>query len=308
MQRLLRILRPACVVLVFAGALWLLYHELRRYRYEDILESFTQIPAAAIFLALALTALNYVILTGYEFIALRNVGQSPGLGRTALASFTGFTLSNNLGWILDGPSGRDMRTKCRHLEDLGCTFRIILPEDVGPMIAALRKISDAWLAHEAARENGFSLGVFLPGYLQQCPVALVEQSGRPIAFANVLRGACREELSVDLMRYEPDAPSGTMDYLFAELMRWGRDQGYRWFSLGMAPLSDIEEHHLAPLSSRVAAVVFRHGEHFHSLQGLREYKQKFDPQWKPKYLASPSGLALPLVLSDIAALIARPQP
>jgi phosphatidylglycerol lysyltransferase len=49
--------------------------------------------------------------------------------------------------------------------------------------------------------------------------------------------------------------------------------------------------------------VFRHGESFYSFRGLREYKDRFDPVWEPRYLASPGGLALPLILTDVASLI-----
>jgi uncharacterized membrane protein YbhN (UPF0104 family) len=37
-------------------------------------------------------------------------------------------------------------------------------------------------------------------------------------------------------------------------------------------------------------------------KGLRHYKEKFDPQWEPKYIACPSGFLLPRILSNIAAL------
>ena len=50
---------------------------------------------------------------------------------------------------------------------------------------------------------------------------------------------------------------------------------------------------------------YRHGDHFYSFEGLRQYKQKFDPVWQPKYLASPGGLALPRILTDLARLIGR---
>jgi phosphatidylglycerol lysyltransferase len=49
--------------------------------------------------------------------------------------------------------------------------------------------------------------------------------------------------------------------------------------------------------------MYRHGEHFYHFKGLREYKNKYDPVWEPKYLASPGGLALPRVLANVAALI-----
>ncbi len=84
-----------------------------------------------------------------------------------------------------------------------------------------------------------------------------------------------------------------MDYLFVELMLWGRAQSYEWFNLGMAPLSGLDVGPLAPLWNRLGTLVFRHGEHFYNFQGLRQYKEKFHPQWEPKYLASPGGLRLP---------------
>jgi phosphatidylglycerol lysyltransferase len=91
--------------------------------------------------------------------------------------------------------------------------------------------------------------------------------------------------------------------MFAELMLWARDEGYQWFSLGMAPLSGFEHHPLAPLWNRLGALLFRHGEHFYNFRGLREFKSKFDPEWEPRYLAAPGGLATPFVLTRIAGLV-----
>jgi phosphatidylglycerol lysyltransferase len=71
----------------------------------------------------------------------------------------------------------------------------------------------------------------------------------------------------------------------------------------MAPLSGLESHSLAPLWSRFGNLVFRQGEHFYNFQGLRQYKDKFDPEWRPRYLVCPGGRAVPGVLADLAALI-----
>ena len=111
------------------------------------------------------------------------------------------------------------------------------------------------------------------------------------------------ELSVDLMRHLPDAPNGLMDFLFVRLFEWGREHGYRWFSLGMAPLGGVERRSSAPVWNHIAALVFRHGEHFYNFQGLRQYKAKFDPVWRARYLAAPAGFALPGVLVDVTSLV-----
>jgi phosphatidylglycerol lysyltransferase len=94
-----------------------------------------------------------------------------------------------------------------------------------------------------------------------------------------------------------------MEFLLIELMRWGRDNGYERFNLGMAPLSGIENRTLAPLWNRVGALLFSRGEPFYNFQGLRLYKEKFDPIWEPRYLASPGGLVLPRILTNVASLI-----
>jgi phosphatidylglycerol lysyltransferase len=96
-----------------------------------------------------------------------------------------------------------------------------------------------------------------------------------------------------------------MDYLFTDLMCWGRAQGYQWFNLGMAPLSGFEQRTLAPLWNKVGAFVFRYGDAFYNFQGLRQYKEKFDPLWTTRYLASPGGVALPVILANVASLVSR---
>ncbi|RKH82913.1 bifunctional lysylphosphatidylglycerol flippase/synthetase MprF [Corallococcus sp. AB045] len=206
---------------------------------------------------------------------------------------------------LEGPERRGLRHGMRHMEREGWTFEVQPREAVPELMPQLRAISDAWLAEKHTREKGFSLGCFSPRYLEQGPVALVRRSGVLMGFANVWAPDTKEELSVDLMRYQPGSPHGAMDFLFTSLMLWGRRQGFQRFNLGMAPFSGFEARALAPMWNRLGALLFRHGEHFYNFQGLRHYKEKFRPDWAPRYLASPGGLALPGVLAGVASLVSR---
>ena len=148
------------------------------------------------------------------------------------------------------------------------------------------------------------MGFFNEDYLKNFPVAIVRRQDEVIAFSNLLPGGDKNELSIDLMRYLPGAPHGMMDYLFVEIMVWGKKEGYKWFDMGMAPLAGLEDRALAPLWNRLGAFVFRHGEQFYNFQGLRFYKEKFNPVWEPKYLVVPGGFSLPKILADLASLIA----
>ena len=71
----------------------------------------------------------------------------------------------------------------------------------------------------------------------------------------------------------------------------------------MAPLSGLEARQMAPPLQRLGTFLYRHGEHFYNFQGLRAYKEKFNPVWEPRYLAAPGGLALPRVIANLVALV-----
>ncbi len=205
---------------------------------------------------------------------------------------------------LEGSSRKDLRRTKKKSAEAGLRFEIVGQANVPELMPQLRAISDTWLGEKSTAEKGFSLGYFHEPYLRSCDMAMVYEGDRPIAFANLWKGANQHELSIDLMRYLPDSSRNVMEYLFVELMLYGHDQGYEWFSLGMAPLFGVDPRRLGPVWNRVSDLVYRHGEHFYNFQGLRSYKEKFKPVWFPKYLASPGGLATPQVLANVSTLIA----
>jgi phosphatidylglycerol lysyltransferase len=204
---------------------------------------------------------------------------------------------------LEGGVRKALRRTRKDAVKAGATFEMIPARDTHIFLPGLKEISDEWLATKRTKEKGFSLGRFDERYLSSFPVALVRVGDAVVAFANVWLGGDRTEISVDLMRYTSVAPQGVMEFLLIELMLWGRENGYQRFNLGMAPMSGIENRSLAPLWNRVGALLFSRGEPFYNFQGLRQYKEKFDPLWEPRYLASPGGLVLPRILTNVASLI-----
>jgi phosphatidylglycerol lysyltransferase len=207
-------------------------------------------------------------------------------------------------FTLEGGHARKYRQALHRLEKEHATFRTVPVEQVSGLMDQLRAVSDDWLKSRAGAEKGFSLGFFTPEYITRFPVAVIEQRGRIVAFANLWPGPGKIELAVDLMRFDQQAPRDVMEGLFVHLLLWGKAQGYRWFSLGMAPLSGFETSPVAPLWNRLAAFVYEHGDAVYNFHGLRAYKEKFDPVWQPRYLAYPGGLRLPRILADASALVA----
>ncbi len=207
------------------------------------------------------------------------------------------------GFTMEGSEKRSLRHSERRAAREGASFEIVPAAQVPALMAELRTVSDAWLHDKGQSEKAFSVGRFDPAYLSRFDCALVRQHGRIVAFANIWATENREELSVDLMRHLAEMPYGTMDFLFVQLMQWGRDQGYRWFNLGMAPLSGIESRRLAPMWARIGALLYRHGDAFYGFEGLRAYKDKFSPVWTARYIGAPPGLGLARGMIDLQTLV-----
>jgi phosphatidylglycerol lysyltransferase len=215
------------------------------------------------------------------------------IGEEARVPLSGFTL--------EGSHWSGTRNNLKKMEKENCRFEII--EDTQSVLPELKRISDEWLEGKNTREKQFSLGCFNDDYIRKTPVAVVYKDDAIVAFANLWAGADKDELSIDLMRYGSAAPKGVMEYLFVKLILFGKESGFGYFNLGMAPLSGIDTHSFSPLWNRVASGIFNHGERFYNFKGLRSYKDKFNPQWKPKYIAVQSFFDLPSALKSIAALI-----
>jgi phosphatidylglycerol lysyltransferase len=218
------------------------------------------------------------------------------LGETARVELAGFSL--------DGPQRRNLRRVWRKHVEAGCSFEVIPAASVGDHLARLRAISNDWLEQKRAREKGFSLGRFDERFVGRGPVAIVRLEGEIIAFATLWVTLAGGEVEVDLMRHTADAPGGVMRYLLTEAMLWAAREGYAWFNLGMVPLAGIRTGTVAPLWNQLVGAMRIGGERYYNFEGLREFKAWFYPEWEPSYLVSPGGTRRPMIIANIAALIA----
>jgi len=201
-------------------------------------------------------------------------------------------------------SGRRRETIRRNWRKAGETasFEVCEPDQVPALMEELQRISDVWLSHHAGGDKSFSMGGFEPRYVGEFPCAVVRTDDEIVAFATIWPTNDRSSFSMDLMRYSDEAPKNVMDYLFVELMQWGREQGYDSFAFGMAPLAGLEDRPLAPIMSRVGNLLFERGEELYNFRGVRRYKDKYDPLWLPRYIAAPHKWSIARLMADIGLL------
>ncbi|WP_319371695.1 bifunctional lysylphosphatidylglycerol flippase/synthetase MprF [uncultured Ilyobacter sp.] len=210
---------------------------------------------------------------------------------------------NLVEFSLVGGSRKGLRYTYNKLQKDGCSFRIIEHMEIESVMDELKEISDGWLDLKKGSEKKFSLGSFDKDYIKNFRIGVIEKEGKIMAFSNLWETSNKNELSVDLMRYRPSSPDSVMEFLFINLMLWGKENDYKWFNLGMAPLSGIEGRELSTFWNRFGNFVFNLGGHFYNFKGLRSYKDKFSPLWHPKYIVFSGDLSLLNVLKDVYVLV-----
>ena len=252
------------------------------WRFRELADAHAARPG---FYALGPDDLPELVDLGFS---IQKIGESAAV---PLASFS-----------LEGRRRGNLRRSWRKTGEEGASFEVIGPPEVGAAMGDLKRLSDAWLAHHSGDEKTFSLGHFAPAYVAEFPVAVARVDGRIVAFATLWTTAQRSAFSIDLMRYADDAPKDIMDFLFVELIDWGRRQGYQAFEFGMAPLAGLEDRPLAPIMSRVGRLLFERGEDIYNFQGVRRYKDKYDPLWGPRYIAAARKWAIPFLMADVGLI------
>lgn len=80
--------------------------KLQDITWQQVLDGVATIPLHQILLAIAFTAVNFVVLTGYDLIAVRYLKKQLPLRKVMVGAIIGYALSNVLGWMIGGTAIR----------------------------------------------------------------------------------------------------------------------------------------------------------------------------------------------------------
>jgi len=95
------------VGLVFLGSMWVIGRELSGFEYAEVWAYLTDLPLSYVLTAGGLTAKTFVVLAGYDALALRYIDASLSTRRIAFSAFIGYAVSQAIGNpILTGGSVR----------------------------------------------------------------------------------------------------------------------------------------------------------------------------------------------------------
>ncbi|QQK08121.1 bifunctional lysylphosphatidylglycerol flippase/synthetase MprF [Miniphocaeibacter halophilus] len=196
---------------------------------------------------------------------------------------------------LAGKRNKVLRKTINSMETKGLSFKVIEPPYDNKTMEELKAVSDEWLGKR--EEMHFSLGAFEESYLNRAPIFVIENEvGEIEAFANMMPIKGSKVLSIDLMRHKNDAPDGIMDMLFITIIEWAKENGYEYFDLGIAPLSNVGNKRYSSTKEKLVNLAYEYGNKIYGFKGLRKYKNKFNPEWSSVFIAYKDDLSLPETL------------
>ncbi|WP_056949580.1 bifunctional lysylphosphatidylglycerol flippase/synthetase MprF [Lentilactobacillus kisonensis] len=227
--------------------------------------------------------------SGFDFIKT---------GEDGLVDLDQFTLS--------GKRHRGERALMHKFDREGFKFEVVSPPFTKEFMQTLKTISDEWLGNKG--EKGFSLGFFDDYYLRQAPIAVMKNAaGEIVAFANIMPDGNKLTTSIDLMRSSAKAPSGIMDGVLINLYEESRKKGFKYFDLGMSPLSNVGTSRFSFTQERIVHLIYQYGYKFYSFEGLRSYKDKYVDKWESKYIAYYRGSSLVFSVLQVLLIVNRPR-
>lgn len=171
------------------------------------------------------------------------------------------------------------------LQQTGYSCHFYQPPLPVTVLRELQVISDEWLTMTHGREAGFSSGGFEGNYVSSSQVMVIASpQGIPEAFANIVPEYARSEVTVDLVRWRPEANPAVRDYLFANLLGWASEQGYATFSLGYRSQPELIHNKRGTLLSANGNSAPPQGP-----AELPLFRDQFHPRWSPRYLVYPAS-------------------
>jgi lysyl-tRNA synthetase, class II len=164
-------------------------------------------------------------------------------------------------------------------------------------LAEITEAAERWRGDEPDR--GFSMALNRPGDPADADALHAVARDADGALQAVLSFVPwgRAGVSLDVMRRRPDAPNGVVELVVTELLRQGPELGVRRVSLNFCMFRSVyaEAARLGagPLT-RLNYSVLGRLDRFWQLERLYRSNQKYQPEWRPRYLCCESRVALPL--------------
>lgn len=232
----------------------------------------------------------------------------PGYTRIALGAQPVWDPSAWPGILAARPSLRAQLSRARNKGVQVREWR----SDAAASDPGLRRCLADWLARRRMPPMHFLVEPETLDRLWDRRIFVAECGGKPEAFLVATPVPARKGWLIEQIVRSRAAPNGTAESLVDAAFRAAGVEGFRYFTLGLSPLSGLDR----DPGSRGPwwlALIFPwlrlHGSRFYNFRGLERFKSKFAPgDWEPIYAICNESAFRPRTLLAIAAVFGGGSP
>lgn len=169
----------------------------------------------------------------------------------------------------------------------------------------VRVISEEWVADKGMPEMGWTLGGLdeLDDPTVRCLIAVDEQwiVHGITSWLPVYRDGQAVGWTLDFMRRRgSSAFKGVMEFLIASAAQRFQDEGAEFLSLSGAPLARLDQGKEVTTLERILDVTGKALEPVYGFRSLLSFKAKFQPEYRPLYMAYRDPSTLPMIGNAIS--------
>jgi len=236
---------------------------------------------------------------GFSFLAVResdrNLYVDRGLhtvylGDEAVIDVRGFSLAGKKWKSVRQSSGRVERTY---------TY-VWMPETEASkeLLQELNDISKLWRGKAPERGFTMTLNQDVEGTNPDFRLCIaLDEEGKPGGFLRVvpIYGE-RTGYTLDIMRRDPNTPNGMTEFLLTRTIMKMDELGFERFSMNFAAWGRLFEDDVDySFTQRIVKLVLNLMSPFYQIKSLKEFNQRFYPEWVPRCIAYEGFRSLPRV-------------
>ncbi|MDR1663069.1 MAG: phosphatidylglycerol lysyltransferase domain-containing protein [Endomicrobium sp.] len=188
----------------------------------------------------------------------------------------------------------------KKIEKSGITYKFLGADMFNRYKAEFAEINKQWVTDKHYFEMNFIPGKYDESYMQYMDFSVLVKNEKVYAFSIFSKTDNKHEISSAIVRYM-ESEYDLFSYIIFKNVIYAKDDRYEWFNLGLAYFDRTDN---SEDSAKCFAKMFMFAEHFkYDIAFLREFKNKFFPIWRNKYVAIHSDKYIVSFIKNFTALI-----
>ncbi|GHT52158.1 hypothetical protein AGMMS49990_08070 [Endomicrobiia bacterium] len=188
----------------------------------------------------------------------------------------------------------------KEIESAGFKYKTLHSDQFEQYREIFADINEEWCKDTNYIERNFIPGKYDDSYMKDMDFGVLEKDNKAYAFSVLAKTKNKYEISSGIVRYLK-CDKDIFAYIIFKNILQAKEDGYKWFDIGLAYFPTIDN---SGEAIKCFAKMFMFSEHFnYDLASLRNFKDKFCPEWRNKYIAVKPDKYMLSFIKNFTALI-----